>query len=773
MASGRQVEYRLNLQSNATQVLTRDSAAANKFDNSMWQLQKTMASFGVGLGAHFLIDAAKSWTQAAADYEQAMLRIRNASNEGFGFFNESFVNSQVDKFKTKLQETSDAYGNFLFKVKNADLSSDVKNRLFENLNYVGKVGGIPQEQMDATVRNVGILLGEGVLEARHLRALSYVHPQIVPFLADALGLKGENNAAFSKLLGKDTSDESASQMLSQLISSGKLTKSALNSNLILEAFEKYRLSIESKLPETLDLVQSHLNDLSNTWERFKNSLVLGEKSELIGFFDSLKNGISWLTENKEEIVKTGKAVFDIVKLYAEWRVALIAMQLPFGIMQFFANEQARLLSTIGLYIPVATEAASINSVLSESNIAFAESENVVTSSLNLSTESLLSREVELQKTALSLQQVSVQTDLYTEAQIANLGASEILTESYWNEANGLKNKVFWQTENQQLLQKSVVQMSLFTNSELELASAMTTVTESVLIQNEQLAINAALLADVYGTTNLNIAMAGASMAPRQIASGAISAISKAAMPVFIAGMAFEVADMFLPKGAFSKDETTLKDWLKTFGNIPFLGLDPFGEGALGKAARFGDEAGLKNHIQKYFDAESGSHTTYDVLTGKLVKAKMNESGHNLFDIISKYQSDALAIGLNLINLLAPANEFGERNESNLALKSSLKKYGLVSDELYHNTPFNIGNDGVFSGIKKTGVHLKPPSDPKSLKGNSSNFFTVNIYGGLNGMTNPVFKSVDSETMEDVKTMVGVEITRNMLQIINDIQVMHR
>ena len=179
MASGRQVEYQLRINSNAALVLGQADAAANKFDNSMWQVQKTLASFGVGLGAHFLIDAAKGWTQGAADFEQAMLRIKNASQEGFGEINKTFATDQVDKFKLKLQETADAYGSFLFKIKNAHLDNNTQNRLFENLNVVGKVAAIPQEQMDATVRNLGIMLGEGVLEARHLRQLSYVHPQIV------------------------------------------------------------------------------------------------------------------------------------------------------------------------------------------------------------------------------------------------------------------------------------------------------------------------------------------------------------------------------------------------------------------------------------------------------------------------------------------------------------------------------------------------------------------------------------------------------------------
>jgi tape measure domain-containing protein len=318
MASGRQVEYSLKLNSNAASVLTADAAAANKFDSSMWQVQKTLASFGLGLGAHFLIDAAKDWTQAAADYEQAMLRIKNASKtEEIGLFNEGFLNKQVDNFKLRLQETADAYGSFLFKIKNAGLSNDVQNKLFENLNIVGKVSGIAQEQMDATVRNIGILLGEGVLEARHLRQLSYVHPQLVPFLAEALGLKSGQVDAFDSILHGETTDETMMQKLSLLISSGKLTKLALPSSVIIDAVQRYADSIAGKLPETLNTVNSHLNDLSNTWLRFKNAMVLDQKPELLELFKYLEDGIRWLSEHEEGIIKTGKAIFELVKLYAE------------------------------------------------------------------------------------------------------------------------------------------------------------------------------------------------------------------------------------------------------------------------------------------------------------------------------------------------------------------------------------------------------------------------------------------------------------------------
>ena len=250
----RNVTYTLNLNSNVGTILAQNEAAAVRMDNTMWQLQKTMSSFGIVLGAHFLINAAKEWTQGAADYEVAMLRIKNASAEGFGLANEQFLINQVDRFKIKLQEGADAYGKFLFFVKNTPYDNNQKNQLFTELNIVGKVGGISQENMDATTNNISKLLTEGILEGRTLRNLSRVHPGLVPFLADALGLKSGQKDAFSGAMN-ETDDETGIQKLSQLISTGKLTKLHLSADALFEAVKKYSESLEGKLPETLNTLQ--------------------------------------------------------------------------------------------------------------------------------------------------------------------------------------------------------------------------------------------------------------------------------------------------------------------------------------------------------------------------------------------------------------------------------------------------------------------------------------------------------------------------------------
>lgn len=326
----RNVTYTLNLNSNVSQILTQADKDAVKFDNTMWNLQKTLSSFGVGLGAHFLIDAAKSWTQGAADFESAMLRIKNASESvKLGIGNQFFIDKEVDRFKLKLQESIDAYGGFLFKIKNAGLSNNEKNKLFDEILTVSKVSGIPMSEMESTIRNTAIMLGEGVLEARHLRGLSYTHPQLVPFIADALGLQDYKKDQFTKLLHVeskgDITDITKEQELSRLISSGKLTKLALPAKIILEAYEKYAESVSGKLPETLTTLQSNINDLDVAWERFKNDFVLDNKYEITNFFGELKDGIHWLKEHEYSIIHIGKNLLTILKLYAEWKIAMFAL----------------------------------------------------------------------------------------------------------------------------------------------------------------------------------------------------------------------------------------------------------------------------------------------------------------------------------------------------------------------------------------------------------------------------------------------------------------
>lgn len=321
--SNRKATYTLQLNSNVIAVLQQHEAAAKRLDTTMWQVQKTMSSFGVGLGAHFLINGAQAWLGAAADYETAMLRVKNASDKvRIGIGNQFFIGKEVDNFKLKLQESVDAYGSFLFKIKNAGLSNSETNRMYDNILTISKVASLPQGEIDATVRNIGIMLGEGVLEARHLRGLSYVHPQIVPFLAQALGLKDNKKDVFASILKEDTDDFTASQKLSKLISSGKLTKMALPATVILQALEEYRKSVQDKLGETLNTLQSNMNTVGTDFLRFKDIIAQDLKPELNDLFESLKDGIHWLTEHKDLIEYLIVKLPQFVKIWLEYKLVM-------------------------------------------------------------------------------------------------------------------------------------------------------------------------------------------------------------------------------------------------------------------------------------------------------------------------------------------------------------------------------------------------------------------------------------------------------------------
>ena len=709
MASGRQVEYSLKLNSNASSVLMADAQAANKFDNSMWQVQKTLASFGLGLGAHYLIDAAKDWTQAAADYEQAMLRIKNVSGEGLGVINQNFINSQVDNFKLKLQESADAYGNFLFKIKNAHLSNDVSNRLFENLNVVSKVAGIPQEQMDATIRNLGIMLGEGVLEARHLRMLSYVHPQIVPYLAEALGLKSGQIDVFNSILHGEDNDETAQQKLSLLISSGKLTKLALNSNVLIEAFEKYREAIEGKLPETLTLLQSQLNDLSNTWLRFKNSFVLGDKPELLEFFNSLKNSIHWLGEHEEGIIRTAKSILNIAEAYAVWRLSLLAVSaLNGGVLGFFVNEQNRLNEAFGVTNKVTTENISLNEKLveSESEVTYASS-NLYDSYVKqleireANAYSIAKEFSELEKLEISLEQVSVQMDLFPQQ-------GNLFTDTQLEMAASIKT-----TTDALALQNQQLEIQSRLNLENSAAMKAYSLSNSALLAEQQAALDAegsAADAEIAGSIGYN---AGKNKSLSGLGAG-IGLLSDAVVPVMITWIANDVLNAMFPT---DKNQWGYKDRTQAFG----INL---------------------------------SSADYNDSYEDMIKAGFIDVNHPKFNGIA-YADPQWLDSAAYQNYLHP-REYSDTTGS------QWNPYTYMNGDIGVTSPGNVKKD-VTPNIKK----LSGLEDHKLL-GNSSNYFTVHI-DTLNGIQKVDIKEASKNEIENIKAEVGVQIARNLTEIINDVQ----
>jgi hypothetical protein len=662
MASGRQVEYSLKLNSNASFVLQQAERDAVRFETSMWQVQKTLASFGLGLGAHFLIDAAKDWTQAAADFESAMLRIKNASDEGFGIKNQLFIKKEVNEFKTDLQETVDAYGSFLFKIKNANISTAQKNNLFEEILGVGKVAGLTEAQMKPVVNNVSTMLAEGVLEARHLRMLSYTHPQVLPYLADILGLDKSKVAGAAK-----TEDEGkALQIFSQLLSSGKLTKAGVDSKVLLEAFDTYWNDVKTKLPETLTTLQSNINDLSNTWLNFKNSLVLGQKPELVGFFDSLKSDIKWLQDHQDGLVKTVKVIWDLVEGWLVYKGAMLVINLAIGAYN------------------------GISSLFISNTVK----EEVAVVSLN-SQVALLSANME--------RLVAIQTQFAISSGLLSTEQAAMLTTGVVGGEAGL----------------------------------------------------AAGAAGVGAAKGLGMGGLLASIS---------SVISAGALIVGVAWVSEKVIDDLMPK---PKDK---------YGREVHLFDAP---------AVWDYIQGLKE-TKKEKTKQGYEFVSYDeneqpiyMLSSRLKQSEdiFNEVNNSFGRISSKSEiwiSHLKKIGLAFDGI---ENEF-------LSLDKQFENFykennGLRQDSpIYPHANIGLGDVGVNQSLldkylKPSTKHdygLKGKEDVKHLKGNSSNFFTVHIHGDMVGMKNPKFEEVTTGVIADVKQEVGIEMTRILLEVVNDIQV---
>lgn len=315
----------------------RMESDALSFERALSGVHSSLATLGIAIGAADIVAFAKNFVQVAADFEVAMLRIKNASDDAFtGVKNQLFISNEADAFKIKIDEAAESYGKFLFKIKNAHISSDIKNNLFNEILAISKVGGLTSAQMESTIFQTSTLLGEGVLEARHLRQLSMVHPNLMPYIADQMGLKDYKKDEFIKLLHTNEEDTSALQKLSQLMSNTKLTKLGLNSiDILIPAFNKYYESIKDKVPETLGLIQSGINEIHTSWVRFDSEVVQKLKPELTELFETIKDGIGWLKAHEDGLITWGKLIGELLKIWIEYKAVMLAINLAHeGLISF-------------------------------------------------------------------------------------------------------------------------------------------------------------------------------------------------------------------------------------------------------------------------------------------------------------------------------------------------------------------------------------------------------------------------------------------------------
>lgn len=330
--SGQAVTYSLYLNSNVRQALVETEFAAAKLDKTMstaeqttGRLSRTLTSMRDALNAYYIYSVGsrvfslgEDMVKQVGDYESSMIKIKNASVNAYdGIKNQLFIKDAASRFKIDLTDAADNYGSFLLKIKAANLSSGTENNLYGNLLKISKVSGLGQGEVDATVRNISTMLGEGVLEARHMRGIYNVHPQLLPFIAQALGIKGGQKDEFSKLI-HDEGDATMLQKLSRLVSSGKLTKLGMDSRVLVDAVQAYADSIDdSKLNESLQSLNSNTAELGNAWFLLKESIIMDLKPSLIDLFKQFESGTKWFIEHKDTIGL-------LLKLYLEFSIAMKA-----------------------------------------------------------------------------------------------------------------------------------------------------------------------------------------------------------------------------------------------------------------------------------------------------------------------------------------------------------------------------------------------------------------------------------------------------------------
>lgn len=819
MASGRQVTYTLNLNSNVIESLNKHEAAASRLDDSMWQLQKTLSAFGLGLGTHYLKEFVEDAIKGASEYETAMLRIKNASQDAFtGIKNQMFINNEVDLFKIKLDETVDSYGKFIFKIKNAGISNHESNKLFNEILAVGKIAGLSNQEMSPVVNNIGTMLSEGVLEARHLRALSNTHPQLLPYLAEILGLdkKAVSDAA-------DTENESSAlQKFSRLLSTGKLTKAGVDSKVFLEAFEKYYNDVKEKLPETLHTLSSETNELSNSWERFKKSIVLTNKPEVVDFIHQLGDGVKWLTEHEDGIITWTERIGELVKLFIEWKLVMAGFQIPNMVAGFFSKEFGAMQNSIGSSLNFLGGKSTIEEEMAIKKLADSELDAAIESSKLSTQTNILSKtqSAETQeaiKMSEAIAKQTLQMDLFTQAQISNISSTEKLSREWiqfdmfnnnmeandaafighgtrssnpraWSSGHGLHDRYSILTESEIEAEKvgmaalannmsaTTSQGRLFSESVMSSAVGEGLVTKEMREQQYLLERNNALLGEqlaladaesmAMGSMNM-YAGVGSGLSKSSILSGIgkgansiIAAAGEMVVPVMIAAMAADVLLALAPKGEYSKEEMGYKDVWDAIDKI--MTTDPVHEIKMDRIiAQREAKEDISNIARFFFDRKHALSQTSD---GKLY-LNLKEKGNDF----SKFLQIEQNVHKN-IDVLKNAGLWDEKygvaiEKTNLELIEYMRKfYGLQG--------YLVKDKEKDEKTKTNKQDIRKLTDKNSdrIKGNSSNYITINITE-MNGIKT-VEKIEVGEGGSDPKQLedtIGTVLTKIMTDVVNDSQ----
>jgi tape measure domain-containing protein len=315
----------------ATTGLLQMETSANRAEASISNLNNalrtTAGALGIGIGAHALVSFAKDAIQSAADYETAVKRIMFSSeNFAEGQKNIAFITAEAERYKIPIQEATDAYGKFLAMLAGSDIASDRIRNLHDQLLLIGKIKGLDNSQLDAAVMNLGKMLEAGGLDARHFRPLEQQLSGIGAFVAKELGM--------------------SVHQLALLRNQGKLTQ--VDPQVLLTAIEKMYESLKQFEPEATKTIQSGLNDVSNAWLKFKNDLVFENRSELIQLFGTLKDGIGYLADHKDDIIAFGHVLVGLGKAWVGYHGTMLlvngAMTAYQGLVAWYTGESAVIIS---------------------------------------------------------------------------------------------------------------------------------------------------------------------------------------------------------------------------------------------------------------------------------------------------------------------------------------------------------------------------------------------------------------------------------------------
>lgn len=826
--SNRQATYTINLNNNVIRSLEQTEAAALRVDNVMAELNRTMSMFGLAFGAQFVINLGEEWVKTAASFEQSMLRIKNASSDvTTGLKNQLFITDIADKFRIDLEKTADSYGNFLFKIKNANLGTVKENRLFEQLTAISKVSGLSQGELDATVRNISILLGEGVLEARHLRGLSYVHPQLIPFLADELGLKDHQRDEFSNLLKHSdlqAEEETKLQKFSQMISSGKLTKLGLPADLIIGAMNRYYESIKDKVPETLTLVESELNSLGNLWFKFKKDLVLDNKTGVVDFLHDLGDGIKFLSEHSSGITEVVKDLSHLIKLYLGWRLAILALQAPLGILSFINNEKIRLTSTLNSYTTSLSnstkaqiESNNVEKIIYDNKSLYSEKEGLfVERKIELRNLSILAEEEYLEKTnIINNELLSIQENFANRHSLLNEWMIEKEAEYYEQiELINSKNSISYQEylEKSTLAKERLIEYESVYNTKLnrlkkEEFEIINQNNAEILAAEEEYNLKMKSLRDEAFITNNSMALSQIEKGKNSLIGGALSFLGTGLMNVFVAGIATDViATLLIPRNTVSKEDwhwsnlgntaTGAATWLLSkatifgYGNNGGAYWTPFGSGET--LQDYSRKIGINKDFEKYVGewSDFSKPSGYDFFTGKFTKeekSKISVTGNDLFNLIKEYD-EALKtnhpdINYNLMDLINPLNEFGKRFEDNSNILRLLKSSG-INLNVFLDQNIDKQEESFFPYVSLEAKHQAEEQSKTTkalhelnkgtskLKGNTVTNIHISWTGGMNGMVNPTFTVTSDVDIENLEEKVGDIIVKKLTDAVNDAQYLH-